>query len=207
MRTDHHPASLLSKPLPALPNHEEPRVNAGAVSSKRYAKSQVTSTSLSVPAARRGRSQSPDTLSLLSADDFSELRRTLSIASAVDDGNDWPAVSEKQAHPGWRGKVHKSWVRNKGLALVLLAQVFGVGMNIGTRLLENLGSEAGSSGGGMHPFQILFARMSITTLLSCIYMWWTKTPDFPFGAKGVRAILVARGLGGFFGVFGLYCMS
>lgn len=52
--------------------------------------------------------------------------------------------------------------------------------------------------------KILFARMSITVLFSSIYMWYTKTEHFPFGMKEVRLLLVARGLTGFFGVFGMY---
>lgn len=43
--------------------------------------------------------------------------------------------------------------------------------------------------------------MSITFLLSMLYMWYKKVPDFPFGAKGVRMLLVARGCGGFWGVY------
>lgn len=54
--------------------------------------------------------------------------------------------------------------------------------------------------------KILFARMSITVVLAMAYMWWTKTPHFPFGAPEVRWLLVARGMGGFFGVFGMYCL-
>ena len=54
--------------------------------------------------------------------------------------------------------------------------------------------------------QILFARMSITIVLSCLYMWYTKVPHFPFGDGKVRGLLVARGMAGFFGVYGLYCM-
>jgi drug/metabolite transporter (DMT)-like permease len=52
--------------------------------------------------------------------------------------------------------------------------------------------------------KILFARMSITVVLSSLYMWYTKTPHFPFGHREVRWLLVARGLGGFWGVFGMY---
>jgi hypothetical protein len=63
----------------------------------------------------------------------------------------------------------------------------------------------GNNGKGFHPFQILFARMGITVILASLYMWWKGTPDFPFGARGVRGLLVARGLTGFFGVFGMYC--
>ncbi|KAF2431928.1 hypothetical protein EJ08DRAFT_586544 [Tothia fuscella] len=92
------------------------------------------------------------------------------------------------------------WVRNKGLGLVLLAQVFGTLMNVTTRILEL----EGNNGKGMHPFQILFARMTITVFLASAYMYWKKTPHFPFGAREVRPLLVARGIGGFFGVFGMY---
>lgn len=49
--------------------------------------------------------------------------------------------------------------------------------------------------------------MSITLVLCCVYMWYTKVPYFPLGKPEVRGVLVARGVGGFFGVFGLYCTS
>lgn len=52
--------------------------------------------------------------------------------------------------------------------------------------------------------KILFARMSITVLCSVAFMWWAQIPNWPFGAKDVRWLLVLRGVGGFFGVFGLY---
>ncbi|KAL1797240.1 hypothetical protein ACET3X_003846 [Alternaria dauci] len=74
-------------------------------------------------------------------------------------------------------------------------------MNVTTRILEM----EGNKGNGYHPFQILFARMSITTACSSFYMWYKKTEHFPFGMKEVRSLLVARGLFGFFGVFGMYC--
>ncbi|KAF2101083.1 hypothetical protein NA57DRAFT_24049, partial [Rhizodiscina lignyota] len=92
------------------------------------------------------------------------------------------------------------WVRNKGLALVLIAQVFGTLMNVTTRLLE----VEGNNGKGMHPFQILFVRMGLTVILATWYMWWKKTPDFPMGQKGITLLLILRGIGGFFGVFGMY---
>lgn len=41
--------------------------------------------------------------------------------------------------------------------------------------------------------------MSVTSLLSGTYMWWAKIPHAPFGQKGVRLLLAARGFGGFFG--------
>jgi len=45
--------------------------------------------------------------------------------------------------------------------------------------------------------------MGITVLLASAYMWYTKTPHFPLGMPGVRLLLVARGMGGFFGVIGM----
>jgi hypothetical protein len=61
------------------------------------------------------------------------------------------------------------------------------------------------SGKGFHPFHILFARMSITVACSSLYMWMKNTEHFPWGLREVRGLLVARGLAGFFGVFGMYC--
>jgi len=89
------------------------------------------------------------------------------------------------------------WVRNKAVIFVFVAQLFGALMNLAARLLE-------LEGEGMHPLQLLFARMSITTLLSCLYMYWKKVPDFPLGAREVRWLLVGRGLSGFFGIFGMW---
>jgi hypothetical protein len=63
------------------------------------------------------------------------------------------------------------------------------------------------SGKGYHPFHILFARMGITVLCASVYMWYKSTEHFPFGMREVRSLLIARGLFGFFGVFGMYCKS
>lgn len=98
-------------------------------------------------------------------------------------------------------KLHSIWVTNYGALLVLVAQLFGCLMNLSTRLLET----PGEHGAAMHPFQILFARQGITAAVCITYGLYTKKiPYFPFGPKAVRWLLVLRGLGGFFGVFGLY---
>ncbi|KAK0705054.1 hypothetical protein B0H67DRAFT_498566 [Lasiosphaeris hirsuta] len=111
-----------------------------------------------------------------------------------------PAPPEYQEKP-WKLSLSQAWGRfwgrNRGVILVASAQLFGALMNMSARLLE-------LEGDGMHPFQILFARMSITTMLSCMYMYYTKVPHFPFGPKGVRILLAARGVTGFFGIFGLW---
>lgn len=98
----------------------------------------------------------------------------------------------------WRTVLKAFWNRNGGLLLVAISQLFGALMNVTTRLLE-------LEGEGMNPFQVLFARMFLTTAFCCTWMWWKKTPDFPLGMKPIRLLLVARGLSGFFGIFGMYC--
>ncbi len=91
----------------------------------------------------------------------------------------------------WKG----FWDRNRGVLLVGSAQLFGSSMNAMARILE-------LEGEGMHPFQILFARMLVTAMACCFYMYWKKVPHFPLGAPGVRWLLVTRGLCGFFGIYG-----
>lgn len=162
-----------------------------AVDETFLAKSPSNERHLNIPSARRVRSVSPGNLSLLS----------VSSHGILDTG--FAEEDEPASHgflQGWREDIRAFWHRNIGLALVLLSQFFGTCMNITTRILEL----EGNNGKGLHPFQVLFARMTITLTLSSLYMWYRKTPHFPLGVKEVRWLLVARGFGGFFGVFGLY---
>lgn len=46
-----------------------------------------------------------------------------------------------------RGRLQISWVKNKGLALVLIAQLFGTLMNVTTRMLEMEGNDGEYSAG------------------------------------------------------------
>lgn len=103
--------------------------------------------------------------------------------------------SDHQSFLWWRW-----WLHNKGVVLVLTSEMFGALMNTATRLLETSRGNAG----GMHPFQILLARMTVTFMLSSVYMWYTKVPYFPLGMKEVRRLLLFRGVAGFIGVYGLY---
>ncbi|TVY51016.1 putative membrane protein [Lachnellula cervina] len=105
-----------------------------------------------------------------------------------------PSTSEpKTIKNAWK----RFWARNQGLFLVSFSQLFGALMNVTTRLLE-------LEGDGMHPLQILFARMGLTMIFCCMWMWWKSVPDFPFGAQGIRWLLVGRGICGFFGIYGMY---
>ncbi|KAJ5159142.1 Drug/metabolite transporter [Penicillium coprophilum] len=94
-----------------------------------------------------------------------------------------------------RHKWQVWWLRNKGMGLVLLAQAFAASMNVMTQVLEIHSA--------MHPFQILFARMSITAIASYLYMYFASTPS-PLGTRPVRGLLLLRAIFGFTGVYALY---
>ena len=85
--------------------------------------------------------------SLYTADNDNE-RRMCRLPNISPDGR----LSSRSPAPSptWRDKVVRFWTKNKGLALVCLAQLFGVMMNVTTRLLEMNGKH----GPGMHPFEV-----------------------------------------------------
>ena len=105
----------------------------------------------------------------------------------------------RRARLWWGARAPKSWgpfwKRNRGVVLVAGAQLFGSLMNLTARLLELE---------GMHPFQILFARMLISAVIASGYMYKARVPDFPLGAREVRGLLIARGVTGFFGIYGMW---
>jgi drug/metabolite transporter (DMT)-like permease len=124
--------------------------------------------------------------------------RRLSIDSISSNGREPVENLTSPVEPKtWKTALKGFWHRNQGLFLVSFSQLFGALMNVATRLLE-------LEGEGMHPFQVLFARMTLTSFFCCIWMWRKKTPDFPIGPKGIRLLLTARGFSGFFGIFGMY---
>ena len=183
--------------VPLPPSTIEESLKAGH-NVKASSKSTVNEAYLSAPLQDSfGRTSSTfsDT-STYSADNESERRgRLLSPAG----GERYPSKSPMPVAPTkskWKSKYTTMWIKNKGLALVILAQLFGVMMSVTTRLLEM----DGAHGKGMHPFQILFARMIGTLILSGAYQYFAKVEHAPFGPRGVWKLLLARGFGGFFGV-------
>jgi hypothetical protein len=72
-------------------------------------------------------------------------------------------------------------------------------MSMTTRLLET------SFDTKYHALQVIFVRMAFTAAIGMVYMWFKQVPDFPLGARGVRGLLVLRGVAGSTGLFGLYC--
>lgn len=77
-------------------------------------------TSLAVPYSIPIRPLSPDTISNLSIDEYEQLQPS-NLGQ-----NDSSLSLDTPARTGWRGKLDAFWIRNKGLAFMLLAQIFGV---------------------------------------------------------------------------------
>ncbi|CUS06774.1 unnamed protein product [Tuber aestivum] len=77
---------------------------------------------------------------------------------------------------------------NRGSLLVLLSQFFGSIMSLCTRVLETSFPEH-----RMHAMQILFVRQSVTTIVVVILMAFRSVEHAPWGPRGVRWLLVARG--------------
>jgi hypothetical protein len=93
------------------------------------------------------RAQSPGTLSNLSVDDDGQLRVGRAIYQSLPDQRQ---ASKPPGPPQNVSLLKAFWVRNKGLALVLMAQIFNCLMNVTTRLLE----VEGNGGKGFHPLQV-----------------------------------------------------
>lgn len=95
---------------------------------------------LDAPSIDRSRT-SNDTLSEVSS---------LSLDYQADNESHRPFTKSLAVNSRWRQRLDNGWARNKGLILVILAQLFGALMGVTTRLLET----DGSHGPGMHPFQV-----------------------------------------------------
>lgn len=103
--------------------------------------------------------------------------------------------------PSWTTSASKwplrVWSEYSSSLLVIISSFFGALMNLCARLLE-------LEDGGMNLFQILFARMIISLVVSAIYLYWQRIPDGVLGANAIRWLLVLRGITGFFGIFGMW---
>jgi hypothetical protein len=95
------------------------------------------------------RARSPGTLSNFSVDDNGQLRIGRHPLLGV------PSIRHLSRSPirpqEIPGALRAFWIKNKGLAWVLLSQVFMCLMNVSTRVLE----VEGNNGKGFHPLQVL----------------------------------------------------
>jgi drug/metabolite transporter (DMT)-like permease len=138
----------------------------------------------------------PEAFRSLTASPYSENGGRLSPFS-IRASSPLPVITPRTWKQRTRASLQSFWARNGLMVIVAVAQFFGAVMNLSARLLE-------LEGAGMSPFQILFARMSLTTLFSCIYAFKVGVPHFPLGLREVRWLLVIRGFAGFFGIYGMW---
>ncbi|KAJ8597258.1 DUF6-domain-containing protein [Rhizopogon salebrosus TDB-379] len=87
--------------------------------------------------------------------------------------------------------------RNTGVLLIISAQFFFASMSISMKLLNRLDPP-------VHALEVIIVRMCITLVACVIYMIVKRIPDPITGPKGVRLLLLGRGIFGFFGICGLY---
>ncbi|KAK3490273.1 uncharacterized protein B0T23DRAFT_320116 [Neurospora hispaniola] len=158
------------------------------------------------PSALRSLTTSPFSEHELLSPSFQHIRRTLSRSPSPSRSFQHGPEGPNPSNP--KSRIINFVHRNRPLFQVAIAQLFGALMNLSARLLELSGEgEGGEEEGGkagMHPFQILFARMFLTSLLSLLYMHWKKVEFAPWGRREVRWLLVLRGVTGFFGIFPLW---
>ncbi|KAK7751457.1 hypothetical protein SLS62_006542 [Diatrype stigma] len=123
-----------------------------------------------------------------------------------DENEEEEAGEEGRGQQRWRSRVWGDlkgfYQRNIGLFFVFLAQTFGSVMNTAAKLLTS--GDGSSNSKQFHALQIIFVRMLATAVLGFLYMWYQQVPDFPFGKRNIRGLLVLRGFAGFSGLFGSY---
>ncbi|KAI9450017.1 hypothetical protein BJY52DRAFT_1304849 [Lactarius psammicola] len=86
---------------------------------------------------------------------------------------------------------------NLGLLLVAASQFFFSAMNIAVKWLNSLDDPVPT-------LELIQIRMVITYVCSLAYMYWQRIPDPLLGPKGLRTLLVLRGLTGYVSLAGMY---
>ncbi|KAG1748173.1 hypothetical protein EDB19DRAFT_1905225 [Suillus lakei] len=84
---------------------------------------------------------------------------------------------------------------NAGMLYIISSQFFFASMDISVKMLNSLEPP-------VHAFEVIIVRMGIT--LICCVMVVMGMSDPIIGPRGVRKLLIIRGITGFFGICGLY---
>jgi drug/metabolite transporter (DMT)-like permease len=106
-----------------------------------------------------------------------------------------PEIPSEDPQP--KGRIASFFNQNVGLLFIASAQLFFSTMNLCAKLLT-MGNPP------IHPLEIIFVRMLVTWLGALAYLHYRKVPDYLLGPKGIRILLIVRGVVGFFGLFGIY---
>jgi hypothetical protein len=145
-------------PLPRVPAEDDKSLlsdvddddlDTGHIPAKPAAKS--VRNQLNVPFTGGIRAPSPDTLSNISIDDLNNIH--------IGRNPDYREMRGERRHASrsptpprtLKGKAALFWTRNKGMALVMISQIFGTLMNVTTRLLEIEGNHGTSEQASLRP--------------------------------------------------------
>ncbi|KAH9840626.1 uncharacterized protein C8Q71DRAFT_740445 [Rhodofomes roseus] len=90
-----------------------------------------------------------------------------------------------------------TYKNNIGLLLIAASTAFG-------SLMSTLVKKLNSVDPPVPMLELIFIRMSMTWICCMTYMWIMKIPDPFLGPKGIRLLLVLRGVCGFTGLSGSY---
>ncbi|KAJ8597259.1 DUF6-domain-containing protein [Rhizopogon salebrosus TDB-379] len=96
-----------------------------------------------------------------------------------------------------RPKVSGFTTHNTGMLLVISAHFFFTCMNISVKMLNRLDHP-------VHALEVIVVRMAIAFIACVVYMFVKRIPDPLTGPKGVRTLLVVRGITGFIAICGMY---
>jgi drug/metabolite transporter (DMT)-like permease len=86
---------------------------------------------------------------------------------------------------------------NTGMLYIISSQFFFASMSLSVKMLNSLEPP-------VHAFEVIVVRMGITLTCCMTYMIVAGVPNPIIGPRGVRKLLVIRGVTGFFGLCGLY---
>ncbi|KAI1873354.1 hypothetical protein JX265_004976 [Neoarthrinium moseri] len=138
----------------------------------------------------------PSTIRRFSMSPFSEDGRLASSTSLRGSYLAPPRSSALRESFSVKPFCQSMWQRNGGPILIILAQFFGALMNLSARFLE--------VEDGLHPMQILGARMTATIMCCFAYMWFRDVPSAPWGPPEIRWLLMLRAMAGFVGLYGMW---
>ncbi|KAF8876603.1 hypothetical protein CPB84DRAFT_1795735 [Gymnopilus junonius] len=116
--------------------------------------------------------------------------------AAGSDSEESVASKPSRVQYGWT-VVLDIMKKNTGLLLITASQAFGAITNISVKMLNTIEPPIST-------LQLVAIRMFMTYLFCLGYMLYMGIPDPLLGPKGVRSLLVVRGVVGFLAMYGLY---
>ncbi|KAG1858485.1 hypothetical protein F4604DRAFT_1931015 [Suillus subluteus] len=90
-----------------------------------------------------------------------------------------------------RSNVPSFVANNAGMLYIISSQFFFASMNLSVKMLNSLEPP-------VHAFEVIVVRMGITLTCCVIYMIVTGVPNPIIGPKGVRTLLIIRGISGIY---------